>query len=221
MLETKVQFSDPELQLMCDAELILTKNKIIEKVKYLLEGVQRQMMLYVESKEVLKNHALFSIPPKISKGENYGGLPYLILDYPRNFGHQQTIAIRTMFWWGRFFSSTLHISGDVLIVREKLEGAFSMLQRNYYLGINEDPWQHHFETDNYLPIASFTKEAFKQHLHTQSHIKIAAKWPLSKEQPAANTLFESWKFLVDFLPPSHPGDEKDLLPGDPKGGFGL
>ena len=32
--------------------------------------------------------------PKISKGENYKGLPYVMLDYPRCFGKTDIFAIR-------------------------------------------------------------------------------------------------------------------------------
>ena len=49
--------------------------------------------------------------PKISKGENYRGLPYVMLDYPRLFGREEVLAIRTFFWWGHGFSVTLHLKG--------------------------------------------------------------------------------------------------------------
>ena len=47
---------------------------------------------------------------KISKGENMG-LPWVMLDYPRLFGQEDVLAIRTMFWWGHCFSVTLHLKG--------------------------------------------------------------------------------------------------------------
>ena len=49
--------------------------------------------------------------PKISRGENYNGLPYVMLDYPRCFGKEDVFAMRTMFWWGNFFSITWHLKG--------------------------------------------------------------------------------------------------------------
>jgi hypothetical protein len=49
---------------------------------------------------------------KISRGENYQLLPYIILDYPSYFSRNNIFAVRTMFWWGNFFSITLHLSGD-------------------------------------------------------------------------------------------------------------
>ena len=95
-----------------------------------------------------------AIPPKISKGENYKGLPYLVLDYPRYFGKDDHFAIRSMFWWGNFFSITLHLSGIYKKMYEnKIEASFTLLkEESFFIGISDDQWEHHFETSNYLPL---------------------------------------------------------------------
>lgn len=95
MKEAKIQFSPAEMELMCSAEVILTKNKALQKVKELMEEVQEEMLEYSSN----FHFDVFQVSPKISKGENYLGLPYLVLDYPRNFASDNTFAIRTMFWW--------------------------------------------------------------------------------------------------------------------------
>ncbi len=76
-----VKLSKDELELVTNAELILTKNRIIQKV-YELFGE-----LSIAYRELSKDldEDLLHIPPKISKGENYLGLPWVMLDYPRNF----------------------------------------------------------------------------------------------------------------------------------------
>ena len=47
MKGTKIQFSAAEMELICDAEIILTKNKVVEKVKLLLEELQNQMVVEI------------------------------------------------------------------------------------------------------------------------------------------------------------------------------
>ena len=54
------------------------------------------------------------VEPKISKGEKYKGLPWVMLDYPRIFGKEDIMAIGTRFWWGHYFSVTLHLKGGYL-----------------------------------------------------------------------------------------------------------
>lgn len=195
---TKIQFSDAELTFMSDAEPILTKNRIIAKAKALLEELQQELV--VQSQESFQQQKdLFAISPKVSKGENYLGLPYLILDFPRRFAVQDVFAIRSFFWWGNFFSSTLHLSGHYAEAAiEHIKKAYDGLsQQHYYIGVQPDPWMHHFEEDNYAAINTMDYEQFCALLSAQPHIKIAAKWPLYQWPSAANILLQSWKFLLE------------------------
>ena len=197
MKKTKIQLSPAEMDLMCNASIILTKNKILQHVKTLLEELQAEME--ETSPETGAAYNIFNIPPKISKGENYLGLPYLVLDYPRIFAHSGTLAIRSMFWWGNFFSSTLHLSKQYADnFRHKIEDNYQYLSsRDYFIGIQTDPWQHHFEESNYIKISTITETQFKNYCR-QEHIKIAAKWPLMDWPVAANHLFESWKLFLQL-----------------------
>ena len=71
---------------------------------------------------------------KISRGENYKGMPYLILDYPRIFDGEDVFAFRSMFLWGHFFSFSFQLSGIYLErYRLQLEERLHTLQnKDYY-----------------------------------------------------------------------------------------
>jgi hypothetical protein len=196
MNASKIQFSAAEQELIKNAEIILTKNTVLAKIKNLLEQVAGQQSAFTQNKDA----ELFSIPPKISKGENYLGLPYLILDYPRVSVPHDFFFIRTMFWWGNFFSSTLHVAGGRKNkVRQALSEKNDLLKdKNYYLAIGADPWAHHFEESNYKKWKELKEEEKNRYLEEQEQIKIAALWPLDDPQSMANPLFESWKFLLSL-----------------------
>src|SRR5688500_20050079 len=106
----KIQLSQEELVLVQNADWLLTKNRIIGKVYEMFGMLVADVQMMPEKNSVLLPE-IFAASPKISKGENYMGLPYVMLDYPRCFGKSDTFAIRTMFWWGNFFSVTLHLKG--------------------------------------------------------------------------------------------------------------
>jgi hypothetical protein len=196
MSGAKIQLSPAEGSLLTNAEVILTKNRVMAKLKTLLEHVQEDLLLQAPS--FSKPH-VFGIPPKISRGENCLGLPYLVLDYPRLFQQQDVFAIRSFFWWGRFFSSTLQLSG---LYKEtflpKIEGAFSTFSK-HYIGINTDPWQHHFEQDNYIPIAGLQHGDFKKLLYQHTHLKLATSLPVAEWEQAASYLTGNWKLFLDVL----------------------
>lgn len=195
---SKIQLSPGELSLVCDAEIILTKNRIIQKTIALLAEVQT-VVCQLQDSEPLPSP--LGINPKISKGENYLGLPYAVLDYPRVAKEGNLFFIRSMFWWGNFFSSTLHLAGsyrDEAI--EKIAACYSKLaNHHYYIGVSTDPWIHHFEEDNYKRISELSPKTFREVLGQQEHIKIAAKWPLEEWTLAATKLVESWKLLMRLV----------------------
>ncbi|HEY1114875.1 MAG TPA: hypothetical protein VGE66_15000 [Chitinophagaceae bacterium] len=198
MEEAKIQFSRTEMELMNNADVILTKNRVLQKIKHLLEGLQTEMLYAVNRTPGLYVSPLLESTPKISRGENYLGLPYLVLDYPRQFDVVNIFAIRSMFWWGNFFSSTLQLSGDY---KEEylpnIEGAYESLARNkYFIAIHEDPWQHHFEEDYYKRIDHLDREEFTAYCRQYDHIKIATKWSLWDAHFVAEDLLESWNYLL-------------------------
>ena len=199
-MTTKIQLSDAEMQLMCNADFILTKNKVLHKIKSLLEEVQMAQLDAQKDFETFLPAPVFSIPPKISRGENYNGLPYLILDYPRLFTPTDTFAIRTFFWWGRFFSCTLQLSGDYKLANQKkLAAAYPLLSTQHSIGINPDPWQHHFEDDNYVQVANLSQKDFETFLQECDHVKLAIRFPLTDWPQAVDLLSNSWLQYLQLL----------------------
>ncbi|RYZ28091.1 MAG: hypothetical protein EOO10_10680 [Chitinophagaceae bacterium] len=193
MQASKIRLSPAEAALISDAQVILTKNSIIQKTIALLSDVQEDLQQQANSFNLSNSPS-----PKISKGENYLGLPYVILDFPRISKGEDLFFIRSMFWWGNFFSSTLQISGIYKTrFHKQLCDAYPLLvEKRYFIGVNPDPWLHHFGEDNYKPISHFSQEAFAFVLEESQHIKIAARWPIQEWDSAANHLSKSWSFLT-------------------------
>lgn len=189
---SKIRLSAAEMALVNDAQVILTKNSIVEKTIALLTGVQEMIALQPIAE------AAYPTPPKISKGENYLGLPYVVLDYPRQANGHDLFFIRSLFWWGHFYSSTLQLSGRYKLQNlDKVIAGYSLFaDNNYYAGVATDPWQHHFDNDNYKNISHLSPSGFADILQKAPHIKIAARWSLSEWDMAANHLTASWKLLM-------------------------
>src|SRR5712671_4795594 len=111
MNSAKIRLSQAEMELVNNADLILTKNAILKKAYRLLGNLQVEQQKYIMLHPSGLPAKVSASTFKISKGENYKELPYLVLDYPRLFEQENIFAVRTMFWWGNFFSITLHLSG--------------------------------------------------------------------------------------------------------------
>jgi hypothetical protein len=194
---SKIRLSPSELELVSNAAIILTKNRIIQKAVGVLEILQDEISQDADNFP----SAIFSISPKISKGENYLGLPYAILDFPRIAEKENLCFIRSMFWWGNFFSTTLLVTGSFRkrIQENSVEVYESLRPSNYYISISDDPWVHHFEKDNYQPISDFNHQKFKKMMDESPFIKIATKFPLEHWESAAIQLKTNWRKLAALI----------------------
>ena len=191
---SKIHLSSAETELMQNAEIILTKNRVLEKMRSLLEEVQEKQIEFVRSNRL--NNEIFKTSSKISKGENYLGLPYLILDYPRFSFENNFFFIRTMFWWGNFFSCTLHLAGNSKeMYQDKIANSFLQLQ-DLFISVSDDQWIHHLKESDYRKVDSMTKGQFEESLKSLNHIKIAGKHSLTEWQDAPSELFKSWKLFL-------------------------
>ena len=199
--KTKITLSSKELELVCNTDWILTKQVIIQKV-YVLFGelaIPMQQLL-LEQADILPGEIKLN-GPKIAKGENYLGLPYVMMDYPRHFKKEDTMAIRTMFWWGNFFSINLQLSGSSKeFFMPALLQRFSYLQQNdYWICISNDQWHHHFEKDNYDPVSNYNIDDFRNVLNRKPFVKIARRIPLKQWNEVPAFLAQSFNEMIELL----------------------
>jgi hypothetical protein len=200
MGETKIRLSEEEMQLLLRSDWILTKNRVIQKAKDLLETLQATqediLSLYPQLPEEVRK-----ISPKVSKGENYKGLPWLMLDQPRYFSRDNIFAIRSFFWWGHFFSCTLHLSGSYKIFYEKkIINRFDELKKaGIFICISQDQWEHHFEEDNFVSIDNLPAKQFVDSINKSSFIKLSRKFSLEQWDDAGQILREMFSNYLSIL----------------------
>ena len=197
---TKIVLSDKELSIVKDPGYILTKHAITEKVCNFFAGLAPVISTAINEKGIVLPETVAASHPKIFKGENYRQLPYIMLDYPRYFSGEDIFAIRTMFWWGNFFSITLHIAGKYKTALEEILRE-NLLQQpdGYFVCINTDQWQHHFEENNYLPAVRFTDNQLSALWKDTSFIKLALTYSLEEWNNSPMLLEDGYKRIAGML----------------------
>jgi len=222
-METKIQFSAEEWSLVQNAEILLTKNRILEKVAGFLGELAGSYTGIALAESVLLPTTVSWKGPKISRGENYHGLPYLVLDYPRLFSKEDVFAIRTIFWWGNYFSITLHLKGIFCqFYRDAIVSSWEMLSANDFLvNITSEEWNHAINEENYRPVSEVGVAQIMLQCETDSLLKLAAKIPLQDLGDVGNQLLRYYKLIWDVLVANSRAGEKGLSPGSPKAGFDL
>lgn len=200
---TKITLSLQERQLMADTGWILTKQVVIGKVYALLGQWSEQVKIILEKEKDWLPEAVLNAEPRIYRGENYRQLPYVLLDHPRLFNGGDAFAVRTMFWWGHFFSLTLQLDGaykkmfeDRLLLRTGL-----LCGDAFFIGMGDDPWQHHFEPGNYKPVNQMNESELEYEIRNKRFIKLAIKFPLDEWDILPGRLEEGLKILIETLKP--------------------
>lgn len=196
MLSANVKLSPDEMLLVTNAEWILTKNRIIQKLVDVYGEIVEQYKIVLQDFPKIPKDVL-AVSPKIYRGEQYRGLPYVMLDFPRYFTKDAVFAIRSFFWWGNCFSITLHVAGKYTSV-VNLHTAF---KNNWYIGINKDPWQHHCEVDNYVLIKDINN--IEQYQECQ-YIKLAKKIPLQQWDNVPDFYIENFYEILRAISPQFP-----------------
>lgn len=182
-------FSDEEMRYLLDTDFLLSKRKIDEKIFSGFERCSELLDIEIKSGRYQFNPLHLDWHPKISKGENYRGLPYTVLDNPRYFTRETVLSYRVLIWWGNFISFSLHLKGnDASSACQAL--AFQLekfTNEQIYFCVADTPWEYHFEDTNYIALKDLSSEKIQSHFKKNGFIKIAKKATL-KEWPILNDL---------------------------------
>ena len=196
--QTKIQFLPAEMELVSSPDIILTKNAILQKIKSFFEEVQ------MKQQDILKKYSsplleeVIKISPKISRGENYKGLPWLVLDNPRHFQHNNIFAIRTMFWWGNFFSITLHVSGNNKndLLKNLTQNASFLAKNDFYIYDGTKEWEHDIDPDSYKKLSAINEDELQKIFSANSFLKLAIKFTVESLEAVEDKLLRNYELLV-------------------------
>jgi len=192
-----MQLTEKELLILQDTDFLLTKAKAIDKIYKQFEKTRKQLEQSVKELNFPLPKGTDLTTGKISKGENYLGLPFLVLDYPTLFSKKSIFAFRTMFWWGNFFSATLHLEGNALNhYRNSITNNFEkLLNQKIFLGVGETPWQYHYEDDNYILL----NETHRDFINNCKFLKLSKKIKLEKWNDVSEFSTDFFELILSVL----------------------
>ena len=188
-----------EIEVISDTEFLLTKRAAIIKIDELLSQTQKDLSnIFKSSTLSFPSKNKFSTG-KISRGENYRGLPFLMLDYPAMFSKENIFAFRTMFYWGNFFSVTLHLQGESLeYYRDLIFNNFNqLLHKNIYISVGDTPWEYHYGLDNYALLTKKHQELIEH----CSFLKFNKKIEIKEWQQVPKFAVEFFETIIGILVP--------------------
>ena len=201
MKRTKIAISKEEFAILGNADFFKAKRRITEQLSELFGELRDGLAEVAAQHENSVPVGVDKQVGKLSKGENYLDLPYLILDFPKLFNKETIFAFRSMCWWGNNFSFHFHLSGPTWTARKQdIINKISSLQgQDFYICVNESPWHFHFESDNYMPLDKFLSRGLTEGLETKSFLKIGRSYPLETWPDLTTKGQETLAFCLELL----------------------
>ncbi|MDR6570190.1 hypothetical protein SAMN05660461_6351 [Chitinophaga ginsengisegetis] len=195
------ELTPEEAAVVESTHFILLKNSAIEKIMVLMGKLQEALAAYDRNSNFPFKPEWLLQGGKISKGEQYKGLPWVMLDYPRYFSKTEVFAFRTMFWWGHYFSATLHLAGNVKrYYSAVLESSYTKLaEAGFQVYVQEDPWEHDFENGNYCFINTLSLDEWKTLISRNDFIKVAKPFVIGHWGKIITDVVEAYAALLNIL----------------------
>ncbi|MBO9732979.1 MAG: hypothetical protein J7623_30330 [Chitinophaga sp.] len=190
-----------EATLVGSAHFIQLKNSAIDKVMGLMGNLERALAAYDRDTDFPFQPEWLLQGGKISKGEQYKGLPWVMLDYPRFFHKTGIFAFRTMFWWGHYFSATLHLAGNVKahFSTALREAYLKLAEAGFQVYVQENPWEHDFENGNYCFIDTLSLDEWKTLVSRHDFIKLAKPFVLDHWGEIITDVVKAYATLLNVL----------------------
>ena len=192
-----MQLTEKEMEIFSDREFLILKTSIIDKIKNHFEEVRVELKKIISSTDLKFPDQVDMKIGKIFKGENYESLPYVVLDYPKFYSDTYTFSFRTMFWWGNFFSSTLHLQGESLNTFRPIifSNAEKLIDKNLFICVNDSPWDYHYRIDNYQLLDRNNLDL----INSVDFLKLSKKFELNEYDQIPLKAADYLKFCIEIL----------------------
>lgn len=195
-----IDLNEKELKYISDTDFLKTKFTIMNKIVQMYAITERQLKKVVENNSHHVDAIWIAKSGKISKGENYRHLPYVVLDFPRYFTKDEVFAFRSMFWWGNHFSCTLHIQGDWFnSIKKRFINSLVRSDADVFICVNESPWEYHFGPDNYRSIKELSQKELELLIDEKPFIKVSQKMGIEDWRIVPEFCMESYQNLIELV----------------------
>lgn len=185
------KLNNEEFNLISDTKYPLLKKGAIEKVKAQLF----ELGLKLETR--LPGYGF-----KISAGENYQHLPYLVLDYPKISGPGFPFVFRTHFWWGKCISYQFIF----LLGKDRAEASrvLNLADAEDKVLIGSNLWNHDPFSEEYLNGEMLT-DSLKASLLQEDYLKLLRVRDIKKPEDLFEEAFGFFDKFIEVILASKEG----------------
>ena len=135
-------FSDEEFAALENTQFFEAKTAATARMKGVFEELREALRPELPPNGWLCAGAVDTARGQLTTGEDYLGLPYVVLDFPKCFSREEFLTMRTLFWWGHYVAYALIMQGAWLAaaVERVAESLAELEAAGVEATVAEDPW---------------------------------------------------------------------------------
>jgi hypothetical protein len=143
------EFSNEEWGFLINSSPMRLKPGILQKIEKSLSEVHEALKdAKVDYSDIFPAWADGNnISGKIYRGENYLGMPWIALDYPRNYGQNTSLAFRVLVLWGDGIYTSMLSEGNAEVTMKNGDFEIRSKNKTYYVDSDNRWIQHISETE--------------------------------------------------------------------------
>ena len=192
MQNSSIKLTNKEFELILDTEYPLLKKNAIDKIQAHLHELGEQL---ITNQQITRS--LHTISYKISKGENYLNLPYLVLDLPKIDGNHFPILCRTLFWWGKYFSFNVFIRKDDYNMDTFEKKIKSQPVKGIHVLQSDKIWQQDLDSEDYINLSNWP-----EYIITEGpYLKLSIKHPIEEIDTLLEKAAYHYELILSCLDP--------------------
>lgn len=192
-------FSDEEMLLMANGDIMPTKRQIMSKMADRFAKIEAKFKWQIDGIDLPSGTLLKA--GKISRGENYKGQPYMVLDYPRLFTGNDVLNVRLLFWWGHYFTMSLHLAGKYWEHQKpKFANPLNLpLRQSVRFQVSGSVWENDINATDFHYISDMDNSFHQSQIMRSSFIKIVDYLPLDDTPDLESFSFDVFENFVSIL----------------------
>ncbi len=186
--------SNKEENFIQHTDFFSLKISITNKIMQAFSEIETEMKSIYPILSQKVSFAPIKTSSKISKGENLKNLPFLMLDFPKQFEQTNIFSFRLLFWWGKGFTLFLHLKNDNLKgILKQISTNQHLCRNNYRFAIDGDEWEHDLDTENYHKLDEL------KNLKKIPYIKIAIPLKFEKINDLEIRVIEAYRDIFKLI----------------------
>jgi hypothetical protein len=195
MKHSKLEFSPQQLSLLTDTHVWNERRRLAEQIG---EWMGDMLLQLKQSHQGVfeKVVPMTALNGKITKGDNYNGFPYLLLDYPNYFAKDEIVSVRNLIWFGNDFHCTFHLRGK--LIHNVMHQLSRITSDEVFICTAPEEWIHHIEAQHWTTVNKLSS-SLREQIETQGWLKLGVKLEIDKPETWTNALVEAYATWVQLI----------------------